>query len=655
MTLGLARRVRPTDAVQNAIEDAGFGPYQTLTLLLTGGIFLAEGSEVLVMGSITSLLKEHWDLTPEVRGAMVSIVFIGFAIGNLLSGNIGDRFGRRLTILTSYAGIAVFGFSTACAMTPDAMLALRFCLGVFCGIGFPAVYSMMPEVCPVKWRGAICTLMVAFMPIGEFISAFGISRVDPGLNDSQRMCDSGIIYPGKSLQNPTACVWRTLCEMSAIPAAVFFLLSIFCLDESPMFLAASGRFEEAEKCLKRMARMNGKYIDLERLRASFEAQEAALADSGEEAKEGYSLSGALKELWRPELRYVAIFMAFAHLAKDFGVFGLSYVLPQYFIYAKGLKPAYELMSVSALSIPGALFAFICTCNSQIPRPSLMAVAAGMCALFACGMRDSAPDHLAAPCAYVVKTMAFAYSIFTIVYTAEAFPTSIRITAAGCCTAMGRMGSIGAPLIFEMSKAYLGGFDFFIYCLVVIMTLISMSTAAFLPKQSFMDLEVQQAAQALKLDQAAEAIEEFISEKVEKGHVSFCEKESIHFIKAANAFPDYGAGSLHQEAEPASPSSSVGSPRSKDARRFKRATYHEDGIADNGDIEKNPFVAMIQSIPDRVAKRGDWNIRVPMLAETQIAKMQDVRQVVLKRAEPACFDFKTQMNHVQTQMKAAFRF
>ena len=61
-------------------------------LFLTGGIFLAEGAEMLIMGwhprflfaesmgelwsqgSITSLLHRHWDLDPVIRGGMVSIV-----------------------------------------------------------------------------------------------------------------------------------------------------------------------------------------------------------------------------------------------------------------------------------------------------------------------------------------------------------------------------------------------------------------------------------------------------------------------------------------------------------------------------------------------------------------------------------------------------
>eukprot|EP00438_Fugacium_kawagutii_P030743 Skav217075 [mRNA] locus=scaffold1308:47470:50399:- [translate_table: standard] len=105
----------PCHAVSDAVEDLGFGLYQLVPLFLTGGIFLAEGAEMLIMGSITSLLHRHWELDPVIRGGMVSIVFIGFSAGNFFSGQIGDQFGRRVSILVSYAMIAIFGFATACS------------------------------------------------------------------------------------------------------------------------------------------------------------------------------------------------------------------------------------------------------------------------------------------------------------------------------------------------------------------------------------------------------------------------------------------------------------------------------------------------------------------------------------------------------------
>merc|ERR1719473_1308402 len=72
-----------------------------------------------------------------------------------------------------------------------------------------------------------------------------------------------------------------------------------------------------------------------------------------------------------------------------------------------------------------------------------------------------PDTFAVPAAYFSKFLSLAFFIITVIYTAEVFPSSIRNTAVGVCTSVGRLGSISAPLLFELSSEMTGGsFDVF---------------------------------------------------------------------------------------------------------------------------------------------------------------------------------------------------
>jgi hypothetical protein len=50
--------------LQARIDESGFGPFQLLMLLLTGGIMFAEGAEMLVMGSITTFSTITGSSTP---------------------------------------------------------------------------------------------------------------------------------------------------------------------------------------------------------------------------------------------------------------------------------------------------------------------------------------------------------------------------------------------------------------------------------------------------------------------------------------------------------------------------------------------------------------------------------------------------------------
>jgi len=120
---------------------------------------------------------------------MVSVVFMGFSVGNVISGTIGDRFGRRKAVLLSYLMIGVFGMATAYATNALMMVSLRFCVGVGCGIGFPAVYSLIPEVCPTAYRGPTSTLMIGCMPVGELFAAIGVLLIDPNLDRSTKACE----------------------------------------------------------------------------------------------------------------------------------------------------------------------------------------------------------------------------------------------------------------------------------------------------------------------------------------------------------------------------------------------------------------------------------------------------------------------------------
>lgn len=468
------------EGVASAIDDIGFGWFQVMMLLMTGGVMFSEGAEMLVMGSITALLHDHWSLTPFIRGIMVSIVFVGFSVGNALSGPIGDRWGRRRGVLIAYLFIGCFGFSTASAHSPSTMVALRFLVGVGCGIGFPAVYSLIPEVCPAYLRGSLCTLMIGFMPLGELYAAIGVLNIDPYLSHDAFGCEAGY-YPSRSLLNPTECSWKTLCEFSALPALAFFTFVAFFLYESPFFLALQGRHAELEGVLSTMARFNGKQFNVEAFRKGYGV--SSTTDTVEVERPQYSFMQALKRLGGSNLRSTVLFMSCAHFTKDFAVFGLAYVLPQYFAFLKTFSVGMQLVIVALLALPGVFVAFLVTRLQSVGHITTITIVATACAFFTLGMLEVAPDAIAAPCAYIVKLLAISYFIVVVVYTTEVFPSDIRNTAVGLCTCMGRLGSISAPLLFELSLNQTKSFDVFMWVLFGLLFAIALAAPRCLTRET----------------------------------------------------------------------------------------------------------------------------------------------------------------------------
>jgi MFS family permease len=458
-------------ALQARIDESGFGPFQLLMLLLTGGIMFAEGAEMLVMGSITTLLHDHWELNALVRGTMVSIVFVGFSAGNLLSGMIGDVRGRKMSILLAYLLIGGFGMLTSTAWSPAVMVTLRFFVGVGCGVGFPSVYSLIPEVCPTNMRGIISAIMIGFMPGGELFAAFLVYLIDPNLEQTTEHCELGY-DAAQWVEGYTRCSWRSLCFYSALPAFVFFGLALIGLRESPHFLMGKGRSEEAEQVLSQIDSWNhwpSPPPKREPLKPSQAADKAQTADDD---------PGALAVMRSPKFFVTTCFMCLAHFTKDFSVFGLAYVFPQFFQgYGKGSVAAH-LIVTALLALPGVVLAVAVMRTTWIGHITAMRTAAALSAVAALGMLEISPTVLAVPCAYSLKFMSLVFFIITVIYTAEVFPSKYRNTSVGLCTALGRVGSISAPLLFELSMDFSdGSFDIFLAAVASFMAFIAL-TAGF---------------------------------------------------------------------------------------------------------------------------------------------------------------------------------
>merc|ERR1719421_2626027 len=373
---------------------------------------------MLVMGSITTLLHDHWELNALVRGAMVSIVFVGFSAGNLLSGMIGDQRGRKASILLAYLLIGGFGLLTSTTWSPAVMVTLRFFVGVGCGVGFPSVYS-----------------------------------IDPNLEKTTEHCELGY-DAAQWVEGYTRCSWRSLCFYSALPAFAFFTFALIALRESPHFLMARGRTEEAEKVLGQ--------IDSWNYWPSAPPKREPLRPGESAAKAEENDPGALAVMRSPKFFMTTCFMCLAHFTKDFSVFGLAYVFPQYFQGAGKASVAHHLIVTALLAIPGVALAVGVMRTTWIGHITAMRCAAALTALAALGMLEISPEALAVPCAYALKFLSLVFFIITVIYTAEVFPSKYRNTSVGLCTALGRVGSISAPLLFELSMDWSdGSFDIFL--------------------------------------------------------------------------------------------------------------------------------------------------------------------------------------------------
>ncbi|GAA2788359.1 sugar porter family MFS transporter [Saccharopolyspora taberi] len=183
------------------------------------------GYDTGVVNGALDPLTADLGLTPLSEGIVVSNLVFGAAFGAVIGGVLSDRYGRRHNILLLSL---VFMFGTlGCVLSPNwQILALfRFILGLAVGGASATVPVYLAEIAPVERRGGIVTRNEVMIVSGQF-AAFVVNA---------------IIF---SLWGEIDGIWRVMLLVAVLPAIVLFL-GMLRMPESPRWLVAQGRDEEA--------------------------------------------------------------------------------------------------------------------------------------------------------------------------------------------------------------------------------------------------------------------------------------------------------------------------------------------------------------------------------------------------------------------------
>ncbi|MGC3956163.1 MAG: MFS transporter [Propionicimonas sp.] len=194
-----------------------------ISLAVVGNI--SEFFDMFLIGfAVNVLLKDpNWTLQGHEAGIILAMSGLGTMIGAIGWGRLGDAIGRKRSFFWCVLLFVVF--TVASVLTPDnwwVMLAfLRVLVGM--GVGGLNIVSIpyVQEFVPAKQRGLLSGLTAVFIPLGLFL--------------------------GSVASNFTGNNWRLLIALGGIP--VFLLLWLRMVPESPRFLQAKGRTDEARQAI----------------------------------------------------------------------------------------------------------------------------------------------------------------------------------------------------------------------------------------------------------------------------------------------------------------------------------------------------------------------------------------------------------------------
>src|SRR6202167_5962917 len=134
---------------------------------LGGAGMFFDGYDLYVAGSVLGSVVQSQFSTLAHNPQFISLTFVGMTLGALITGFIGDRFGRRFTYQVN---LLIFGLaSLAAAFSQDMtqLIACRFVQGLGLGAEIVVGYSTLTEFVPPKTRGRWLSMM-AFLTVTGF-------------------------------------------------------------------------------------------------------------------------------------------------------------------------------------------------------------------------------------------------------------------------------------------------------------------------------------------------------------------------------------------------------------------------------------------------------------------------------------------------------
>ncbi|MFQ3276189.1 MAG: SP family sugar:H+ symporter-like MFS transporter [Colwellia sp.] len=228
------QKLRDTEEIQTSFLYVLF-----ISCVAAIGGFLFGFDSGVINGTVTAL-GNAFNASDVASGFNVASVLLGCALGALMAGPISDRFGRKPIMIITAIIFAISAFGSGISSSSAEFIFYRLIGGLGIGAASVLAPAYIAEVAPAALRGRLATLQQLAIVLGlfaAFLSNFLIASVAGG-SEAILMLDIA--------------AWRWMFWVELLPA-VLFLVGVIFIPESPRYLVAQGKIEEARAIFKRIA------------------------------------------------------------------------------------------------------------------------------------------------------------------------------------------------------------------------------------------------------------------------------------------------------------------------------------------------------------------------------------------------------------------
>ncbi|XP_025049338.1 solute carrier family 22 member 6-A-like isoform X2 [Alligator sinensis] len=389
-----------------------------------------------------STIIMEWDLVCDfwkLKQMAQSIYMAGVLVGGIVFGGLSDRFGRRSLLIWCYLQMASMGTASAFSPSFSAYCVFRFLTGMaFSGIVLNCV-SLCLEWTPTHMRAIVGTLNGYCYTLGQFFLA-GMAYALPD--------------------------WRWLQLTVSLPYFIFFLYS-WWFTESARWLVITGKSNRAVKELKRVARINGKKEEGDKL--NIEILKSNMQKEMSSVKNTHTIADLART---PVVRRISLCLCFVWFSTSFAYYGLAMDLQNFNVDIYVIQLIFGAVDIPAKLVSVLTITFI---GRRFTQAAAL-ILAGLSILANIFVPQDLQTLRTIMAVFGKGCLAASFNCVYI-FTGELYPTVIRQTGMGLSNTMARIGSITAPMV-KMLSEYFPSLPLIIYGAAPI---ISGIAATFLPE------------------------------------------------------------------------------------------------------------------------------------------------------------------------------
>jgi len=414
--------------------------YSAIVAALGGLLF---GFDTAVISGTTGWLEKTFELSSFWLGFTVASALIGTIVGAITIGKPADKYGRKNVLFIIALLYLISALGSAFSWDWYSFLFFRFIGGIAVGAASVVSPLYIAEISPAKYRGRLVAITQFNIVLGMLLAFF-----------------SNYLITELNLGNIE---WRWMFGVEAIPAALFFIL-LFRNSNSPRWLIAKDRLEEAKHVLEKFGTDNGS------VEKEINAIKASLVSEIDSANEPL----LIKKYIKPIMLAIAIAM-FNQLS---GVNAIWYYAPHIFKMAGSGSESAMLQTVLLGGINIALTILAMSVIDKYGRKKLMLIGsvgylislslvAWAFYTYGTDFTDMGSTIVLAGLLLFIASHAFGQGAVIWVFLSEIFPNKVRAKgqALGTFTHwfMAAIISWTFPMIAEISGGHT--FAFYAICMV----------------------------------------------------------------------------------------------------------------------------------------------------------------------------------------------